>query len=650
MAEDVAPTDRSEPSGPLLSRPPDAGLTSPFGSVDGTSLYRRPGSEAPPPTVPPDLGTPDLGTPAPTLPEPPPGPAVGTSPFAAARAAVGAPPVASPVPPPGVPPTPPPPSAAPPVASWLPPPPQPPAWVPPGARVPPDGGGAAWAPASGPLPASPSRPIGPLALGVGALVAVALVAVAVIAFGIVRSDRPAAVAPPPAEQVGPSDATDPSGPSDTSGPLAWDPRIEPIATWVATERGLDFHHPVEVVLQSEEEYLDRASGVSGLEEGAVDDVEDALALLRALGLVEGEVDLDDSLRAVASEGTLAYYDPPTETVYVRGTELTPHVRVTLAHELTHVLQDQHFDLERVADPDFDRSEELRAIAEGDAGRIEEAYVADVLTTPERDEYQDASDASVEEAEAALADVPPILLLLVAAPYSLGDTYLRYLEVTADGDPGDSYDDALEDPPSAQGLLDPSSHGTDRSDPIEVTVEAPAGAEVIDEGTVDPLTWYLLLASRDTAGAAGAALEVVDGWGGDAAVSYRLDGQVCAAMAVVGDDAPATDRLFFALAGWADDAPGGSATVTRNGDTVEVHACDPGVEAAEVGALGPDLLAVPVVRAGLEASMIESGSTPEEARCVSTGILGAFTIEDIGDADPSPAVVRRARELMATCAG
>ena len=49
------------------------------------------------------------------------------------------------------------------------------------------------------------------------------------------------------------------------------------------------------------------------------------------------------------------------------------MRVTLAHELTHVLQDQHFDLERLADPDFDRADELRAMAEGDAGRIEDAY-------------------------------------------------------------------------------------------------------------------------------------------------------------------------------------------------------------------------------------------------------------------------------------
>ena len=43
--------------------------------------------------------------------------------------------------------------------------------------------------------------------------------------------------------------------------------------------------------------------------------------------------------------TLAFYDPRTQDVYVRGTDTTaPATRVTLAHELTHALQDQHFDL------------------------------------------------------------------------------------------------------------------------------------------------------------------------------------------------------------------------------------------------------------------------------------------------------------------
>jgi hypothetical protein len=74
-------------------------------------------------------------------------------------------------------------------------------------------------------------------------------------------------------------------------------------------------------------------------------------------------------------------------VFVRGDELTPAVRVTLAHELTHVLQDQHFDLQRLDEPDFEEHEGLRAMAEGDAGRIEDIYVTDVLTSAEQTAYE-----------------------------------------------------------------------------------------------------------------------------------------------------------------------------------------------------------------------------------------------------------------------
>ena len=39
---------------------------------------------------------------------------------------------------------------------------------------------------------------------------------------------------------------------------------------------------------------------------------------------------------------LAYYSFRTKQITVRGRTLTPSVKATLVHELTHVLQDQHF--------------------------------------------------------------------------------------------------------------------------------------------------------------------------------------------------------------------------------------------------------------------------------------------------------------------
>src|SRR2546430_4207437 len=68
------------------------------------------------------------------------------------------------------------------------------------------------------------------------------------------------------------------------------------------------------------------------------------SVFRALGFIGGKVDLLRAYETHQTSGTLAYYDPDRQEIIVRGTALDVAHRVTVAHELTHVLQDQHFDL------------------------------------------------------------------------------------------------------------------------------------------------------------------------------------------------------------------------------------------------------------------------------------------------------------------
>ena len=60
--------------------------------------------------------------------------------------------------------------------------------------------------------------------------------------------------------------------------------------------------------------------------------------MRAFGLVNGDVDLVASMGTLEDEGTLAYDDPDTERITVRGTEMTPALRVTWSM-VPHVVQD-----------------------------------------------------------------------------------------------------------------------------------------------------------------------------------------------------------------------------------------------------------------------------------------------------------------------
>ncbi len=489
----------------------------------------------------------------------------------------------------------------------------PPAWSLPGSSTPP--------PPSPPPSSSGRSPL--LLVGVAVLVIAALAVGLVVVLGSGDDGRPAAE----------SDAEE-----ARTYPAAWDPRVASIAEWVAEERGLDFAHPVEVAFLAPEEYREQ---IAGTETDADEkEAEDALALLRALGLVHGEIDLEEEVAALAGDGSLAYYAPKEEKVYVRGTEVTPGVEATLAHELTHVLQDQHFDLERLSDPELAHWVVLRALAEGDASRIEERYVEEELSDEQRDVYQEESDADAEAANDALEEVSPVLMALFTAPYILGRGFVDHLE---SGEGESAIDDALRDPPSEQELLNPTVRSTEAAEEVAVEVEAPDGAEVLDEDTFGPLSWYLLLAAR---GEPVDALLALDDWGGDAFVSYRQDGKVCATAAVAGDDAAATDRMHELLTAWAAAGPEAGAEVGRVGDVVELRSCDPGgdVDATEpAGLVG--VFYLPLIRTQMRLQLLASGVPAGATSCAVDEVIGQITSDQLADVggllDGLPATVQAA---------
>ena len=98
------------------------------------------------------------------------------------------------------------------------------------------------------------------------------------------------------------------------------------------------------------------------------------------------------------------------------------MRSTLAHELTHVLQDQHFGLNREFDTDGEASV-FRALVEGDANRIEAVY-ADKLSESDHDQLVAAQRA--DRGAADLGKVPPALVQLFGAPYALGGPLVDFI--------------------------------------------------------------------------------------------------------------------------------------------------------------------------------------------------------------------------------
>ncbi len=105
-------------------------------------------------------------------------------------------------------------------------------------------------------------------------------------------------------------------------------------------------------------------------------------MLVALGLIPKDYALREELIRVLTEQIAGFYRPKTgEFVLTEsmGDDDPDSQRVAIAHELTHALQDQHFDLRRFEKPtqgNSDRDLAIHALIEGDATVTMIAYALD----------------------------------------------------------------------------------------------------------------------------------------------------------------------------------------------------------------------------------------------------------------------------------
>jgi hypothetical protein len=410
-------------------------------------------------------------------------------------------------------------------------------------------------------------------------------------------------------------------------PDEWDPRVVDLVDFVEGARDLTFDHPVYVDFLTAEEY----TGETTSDEDAVGEEERAdldryAGALRALGVGSGEIDLFSAYNQVSDAGTLAFYDPEDQRVKVRGTDLTVGLRVTLVHELTHALQDQHFDLDRLYSDDLDNgaATAFRALVEGDAMRIEDAYTTEELSADDQAAYDDEYASQLEDSVEATGDVPAFIGASFAIPYALGQPFV--LMVANEG--GNSgVDDAFDAPPDTEDdLFDPTSY-LDEDEDEDLDLGLSDEVEPFDEGPLGSPSWYLMLAERiDPKVAFTATL----GWGGDAYAFFERDDQVCVRAGFVGDAAADEEEMTAALDEWAAAMPGGLAEVVDIDGHPGIEACDPGEDVdmaltgrAENALFLPSLWGFLVADA---ASVLDV----DGARCYARAVVGELTYDQISD--------------------
>jgi hypothetical protein len=321
--------------------------------------------------------------------------------------------------------------------------------------------------------------------------------------------------------------------------------VRELQGFVERERGLTFKTPVKVSLLDDAAF--RAK-VTQIDDDDRKEIEKAQAILRAMGLLDRGVDLAKAVQDFAGAGVAGLYDPETEELVVRGGELSPSVRVTLAHELTHALEDQRFNLDR-KDLGDEADYGFSALAEGSALRVEEAY----LRSLSADERARARREENVQAGKIPDNVPPVVQFAFAFPYVYGpDVVSALLKAGGNG----RLDAAFAKPPaSTEQVIDPRRY-LDDDQPRAVAVPR-AEKDPFDDGEVGQLFLLLMLRSELSDATARAAAE---GWGGDRYVAWRDGQRTCVRMDFVMDTPSETDELVQALREWAGKRRG-AATAT-----------------------------------------------------------------------------------------
>ena len=409
-------------------------------------------------------------------------------------------------------------------------------------------------------------------------------------------------------------------------PDEWPSAVAPIAKAVERAWGARFDHPVKVRFLSDRAFRKEVtSNESDLTKAERRDIVQARDELAAFGLVAPDLDLLAQANDVSGEGILAYYDSQQDEIVIRGRKLDVETRVTIAHELTHALQDQRADLDG-ATAKAERGNGSRfgldALTEGDATNVEDEYIAG-LPAAQQDEYDRAQSEGFDTYQQDTAEVPEIVQAVFDAPYTLGPGF-AFVARTRGG--RKAIQALFRNPPRTEAAV--LRAGMENRRPTKVALpRLAAGERRIGKG--DPtdfgaLTMMSVLASRLDARTAVAA---ADAWAGDATVTFRRDTRTCVRTTFAARTPEGLTTITDAWSAWAASLPAGTATVEPAGARVTVTSCTPPSPVAPTQSVfaAYDLVAL---RHEILAGLLDSGAPDRVAVCVADGVTRDPVLPDL----------------------
>jgi hypothetical protein len=331
---------------------------------------------------------------------------------------------------------------------------------------------------------------------------------------------------------------------------------------VEETRGLPFIEVPVITILDEEEFSERVE-VQLLEELDEEETAQEDAFYSLLGMLGPDDDLRSMLVELYGEQVAGFYDGTTKemVVPVSVDGISPLQEIVIAHELVHVLTDQHFEFndefERLIDEGTqDDARGYQGLIEGDDTYQQFLYLESM--DPAR-----AAEAALEVLSAdseTLEGSPQWLQADLAFPYEYG---LRFAGFVIEQNGLKGVDEAYQEPPiSTEQIIDPNKFLRDEQPlPLENLTVDLEGWDLAFERTFGE--WGLRLLLLDTV-TPGTLSQATGGWGND---TYRffVNGEDTAlAWSYLGESIEDAEDLANALVVHARDVMGAGGAVESGG--------------------------------------------------------------------------------------
>jgi len=284
-------------------------------------------------------------------------------------------------------------------------------------------------------------------------------------------------------------------------------------------------------------------------------------MLKRLGLLPENIDYRQLVVNLLTEQVQGLYDPEERVLFVASWLPMSDQDSVMVHEITHALQDQHFDLRAIfranrASDNDDRTLAQQALFEGDGTVTALQYVIGPFNRhfselPDLAFVQETQMEAMQSQSPVLAAMPRFLKETLVFPYGHGASFLQ--QVWKQSPSWEAVDKIYADlPASTEQILHPEKYYGTRDNPRPV--DASAAAAKLGPGWKAPyktvLGEFMLVQLLDLHLGQELAKRAATGWGGDQLLLLENgEGKNAVWLETEWDTAEDAEKFFAAMDEW-----------------------------------------------------------------------------------------------------